>query len=253
MVGQPIGTKAGEIATAGKMELTISITGRNSFSIIQSPATGREFRAEMELVQWYLIGALTGFYAAPPQLPETLAALYSDAELIGRVLRGDRPVLEPAEAYVRRFRAAHWEQGNGRIHSGADRVPVDGEINVLAAIDQEVLQRPVVLQPDNRGSKKFIRAEYPECRLTFHGFGRFFGYSDLNPFLFWSPFAVLRRSVEQHMNHSEAVATILTAAAGEAAALFARREIAADHQGLLASDAIQRISERYDPGRPTAA
>jgi hypothetical protein len=233
--------------------VTLFVQDLNSASIRQDPDECGDFWTEMECAQWFLLRALCEFYESSAALSETLAVLYMDGGFIGRYLSSGTAEVKAPDALALEFRICR----DGQKMPPAKRTGEDGAEPAaesqaagasLRAIHTGILQRPVGLNLDlKKETGKFIRATYPECRLDYKGFGSFLGYSDLNRYVFWSPFLLLRHFHLQYRRHGEEITVILSDLARMAGLSYVKREITADNPPVLARSAVAAVRKKFNP------
>ena len=195
------------------MILTILLHDRFTASIRQSIKKEETFWQEMSFVQWFLIRIFFAFYETAPFLPEGLASLYLDGEFLASYVTGNR---------------------------------VEAREPLRASMAAGMIQRPILLNQDvNTETKKYIRSVYPECRMDFKGFGRFLGYNDLNPVVFWSPFLILRYFYLKYVPKGGEILVILKAVSANAGRLFTKGEITFENHFRLAAAEIDALSRKY--------
>jgi hypothetical protein len=237
----------------GVMHFTIYLADRYHAGIRQSGGEGTAFWTEMEFVHWYLIRVLSEFYESPLLLPDSLAAVYIDREFLTRFLSSDDAVLSDLSERLVGFRIL---QKDCRItpYAGMREAEMELELikeardnrKVIGEINSGIIRKPVILDRTcEKESPKFIRAAFPECRVEFRGFGRFLGYSDLNPILFWTPLLVLKYFYTKYIPAGGEIIPILAAVSRSAGWMHAARRIGGDNHHTLASEGTRAVMKRY--------
>ncbi len=235
------------------MIFTIYLHNRNAANIHQANNESEKFWHEMGFAQWFMIRILSEFYESRQILPDTLAAIYIDKEIIYQYISNNKAMIEEPKEHLSNFRKIQKECADtpySHRNIVEMELEMEGEGNengsVLNVINSGIVQRPVFLdQTITRESGKYIKSLFPECRIEFKGFGRFFGYSDFNQIIFWTPFIILRYFYLKYCDKGDEIIKILTRISSNAGMYHAKREITIENQRELALESINSIMKKY--------